>query len=218
MKKLIIVISLIIVIASALFCMSTRQSYTNILSENQDKSKCPVLNINFSEAGFDEDVFETADLVAKIKIVDNGKQMYECTYFKARVEKVYKGDIDLEKQEIGVFQDVYFSTLDKEDKTLYYINMDQFNMMQPNKEYYVVMYEKEFAQLYQENYGVRTFTFVPDNYSLIPVEMGGLHWFEKSDLKYEDVREYPYISLTKSQSETLEKNVKQALKALGINS
>lgn len=216
-KIITLIVSILAILLGVSVGYKTQKSYTNPLAENRNFDEYAVAYRDFNESVPILEIIESAHVIVKVRATGNREQKYNGALSLAEVEQVYVGDASLAGQTIGIYEENFFGY---EDGRYLYVNRSIFNHMKKDREYYAILYKKEYTQLYQSKIGRLEFRKVPDMYSVIPAEMNEIQWCEpKENLMYRDVKGFDYICSSKSEALIVKENVNSVLEYIkGIQS
>lgn len=152
MSKILRIIIVLLLSASVIFGIITRNSYVNEISDknlqnNAIVSFLGVIDDDNSKESYDE--LLQSDIIIKAVALDEYASEKQATRCKLKVLDVYKGDITC-GEEINYYLSGFFS---KKDDEIIFRAFSVFNHMIPGKEYYVFAKKGQHGALYEEKVG-----------------------------------------------------------------
>jgi hypothetical protein len=152
------------------------------------------------------DNLDSAALIAKVYATGQQEQAYLCTRSTVEVMNVYKGDVQLENTKINVFELAYFGPYFHDCR-----NFGCFNLMQPEQEYIVFLYEKNYLPSYQATLPLKEYRALGE-FSILPVNTAVLRYFpaEKA-VKYRDLNSERILVSSEDNYQIVVKTIREIL-------
>jgi hypothetical protein len=200
MKKIVPSVTLILILASVIFGVITRNSFKDgFAGANFDSfTLVPMDVFNVSQQDI-VDRLDTADTILKVRFTGERELAYLCTRSVVEVLETYKGAKSLVGNKIAIYE---VPTWDPASHSCR--NFIFFNLMIPGKEYYVFLYAKHYLTAYQDMIQYPEFRCASGDFAVLPVQDELVFLLDKNKVyTYGEIKDIPIFATTESEYQSI---------------